>query len=101
MPDIMLVLSCLSYQLETTTVRRLARIAEAMLCMTGRITMRGLSRWTERGGSYRTVQRWFHSTLDWSQLHWLLIRTHLLGEEDEWILAADEVVVTKSCIASD
>ena len=91
MPDIMLVLSCLRYQLETTTVRRLGRIADAMLSMTGRVTQRGLSRWTDRGGSYRTVQRWFHSPLDWAQLHWLLIKTHLLGEQSEWILAADEV----------
>lgn len=96
MPDIMLVLTCLSYELDKTSQRRLARIVEAMLSMTGRITMRGLSRWSERGGSYRTIQRWFHTSMNWGQLHWLLVREHLLGEETEWLLAGDEVVVTKS-----
>jgi hypothetical protein len=32
-------------------------IVEAMLAMAGRVTILGLSRWTEKGGSYRTVQR--------------------------------------------
>jgi putative transposase len=96
MPDIMLVLTCLSYELDKTSQRRLTRIVEAMLSMTGRITMQGLSRWSERGGSYRTIQRWFYSSMNWGQLHWLVIREHLLGEETEWLLAGDEVVVTKS-----
>lgn len=96
MADIMLVLTCLSYELDKTSQRRLSRIVEAMLSMTGRITMRGLSRWSKRGGSYRTIQRWCYSAMNWGQLHWLLIREHLLGEETEWLLAGDEVVVTKS-----
>jgi len=29
-------------------------------------------------------------------VHWQLVRTHLLGEDTEWGLAGDEVVVTKS-----
>ncbi|QEP44761.1 bifunctional (p)ppGpp synthetase/guanosine-3',5'-bis(diphosphate) 3'-pyrophosphohydrolase [Ectothiorhodospiraceae bacterium BW-2] len=44
MPDIMLLLTCLSYELGKTNQRRLVRIAEAMLSMTGRVTMLGLSR---------------------------------------------------------
>jgi putative transposase len=58
--------------------------------------MRGLSRWTERGGSYRTLQRLFNTTLSWGQVHWLVIRQHLLGDETQWLLAGDEVVVSKS-----
>jgi len=96
MTDIMLVLSCLSHEIDPTTLRRLVRLAEAMLSMTGRVTMRGLSRWSERGGSYRTLQRWFHSQLDWAHLHWLVVSSHLIGEQSEWLLAGDEVVVTKS-----
>jgi len=38
-------------------MRRLSRIAQAMLSMSGRVTMLGLSRWAGKGGSYRTVQR--------------------------------------------
>ena len=67
-----------------------------MLSMTERVTILGLSRWSERGGSYRTLLRWFHSKLNWAELHWLLVREHLLVEEQEWILAGDEVVVSKS-----
>ncbi|MCP5081141.1 MAG: transposase [Alphaproteobacteria bacterium] len=96
MPDIMLLLTCLSQSLDNTNRRRFICVVEGMLSMTGRVTMRGLSRWTERGGSYRTLQRFFNSSLSWGQLHWLLIRQHLLGDETEWLLAGDEVVVTKS-----
>ena len=70
---------------------------EATLAMTGRVTMEGLSRWTEKGGSYRTVQRFFNETHAWSQWRWLLIKSQLseklLGI---WILIADEVVITKA-----
>ncbi len=64
--------------------------------MSGRVTMLGLSRWTERGGSYRTVQRFFNTTLAWGQIHWLIVRHHLLAAEGLVLLAGDEVVVTKS-----
>jgi putative transposase len=96
MPDIMLLLSCLSQSLDKTSLRRLGCLVEGLLAMTGRVTMRGVSRWTERGGSYRTLQRFFNTTLSWGQLHWLVIRQHLLGNETQWLLAGDEVVVSKS-----
>jgi len=57
MPDIMMLLACLNHDLGNTTVRRLGRIVEALLSMTGRVTMRGLSRWSASGGRYRTMQR--------------------------------------------
>ena len=37
-----------------------------MLVMPGRITMLGLSRWAGKGGSYRTVQRFFATVLPWA-----------------------------------
>jgi putative transposase len=96
MPDIMMVLAGLSHGLNATTMRPLAVIVEAMLSMTGRVTMLGLSRWTESGGSYRTVQRFFNTTLGWSKVHWSIIRQHLLDPGDVLLMAGDEVVVTKS-----
>ncbi len=96
MPDIMLMLNCLSQSLDKTSLGRLGCLVEGLLAMTGRVTMRGLSRWTERGGSYRTLQRFFNTTLSWGQVHWLVIRQHLLGDETQWLLAGDEVVVSKS-----
>ena len=48
------------------------------------------------GGSYRTVQRFFYTAVDWSQVHWLLIQTHLLQPQATYLLVGDEVVVTKA-----
>jgi putative transposase len=42
------------------------------------------------------VQRFFNTAVDWSQVHWLLIKTHLLQPQATYILAGDEVVVTKA-----
>src|SRR5688500_19497500 len=94
MLDIMRIFICLSQRLSTTELRQLTGITEALLAMRGRVTMRGLSRWAGQGGSYRTVQRFFNTILDWSQLQWLLIRTHLLDDEDEVVASGDHVVVT-------
>jgi hypothetical protein len=58
--------------------------------------MLGLSRWTEKGGSYRTVQRLYHTVLPWNALHWLFFRTRFLQVADEHIIAGDEVVVSKA-----
>lgn len=96
MPDIMRILSCLSQNVDKTNLGRLGCVVEGLLAMTGRVTMRGLSRWTEHRGSYRTLQRFFNTTLSWGQVHWLVIRQHLLGDETQWLLAGDEVVVSKS-----
>ncbi len=96
MPEIMRILSCLSQSVDDTSLGRLGCLVGGLLAMTGRVTMRGLSRWTERGGSYRTLQRFFNTTLSWGQLHWLVIRQHLLGDETQWLLAGDEVVVSKA-----
>ena len=78
------------------TMNQLAIIVEAVLAMTGRVTMLGLSRWTEKGGSYRTVQRFFGEKIEWPKLRWQLIKPHATGAKGVWLLTGDEVVVTKS-----
>jgi hypothetical protein len=67
-----------------------------MLAMTGRVTMLGISRWTERGGSYRTIQRFFNSPIMWAKVNWFFIRHHLLDRQDTILIGGDESVVTKS-----
>jgi hypothetical protein len=67
-----------------------------MLSMTGRVTMRGLSRWTTKGGSYRTLQRFFYTPVNWLMLQWVVIRHHLLDQGDTILAAGDHVVVTKA-----
>ena len=96
MADIIAVLRCLDQSLSKTTLRQLGRIIPAMLAMTGRVTMLGMSRWTDQGGSYRTVQRFFNTVIAWSQVQWFFIRHHLLEAEDTILIAGDESVVTKS-----
>ena len=96
MPDIMLVVACLSQCLNPTTLRQLSRVTEAMLAMTGRVTMRGIARWAGKGGSYRTIQRFFTTSRSWATLQWVLIRHHLLDRDDVILMGGDDVVVTKS-----
>ena len=96
MPDMMLVVACLSQCLDPTTLRQLSRVTEAMLAMTGRVTMRGISRWAGKGGSYRTIQRFFTTGLSWATLPWVLIRHQLLEPDDVIVMGGDDVVVTKS-----
>ena len=90
------ILSALSPHLNRRTLNQLTIIVEAVLAMTGRVTLLGLSRWTEKGGSYRTVQRFFKEKIDWSKLRWQLIKRHLTGAKGVFVLTGDEVVVTKS-----
>ena len=96
MPDIMVLLACLSQCVEPTPLRQLGRVIEAMLSMSGRVTMRGLSRWAGKGGSYRTIQRFFNASLNWCHLNWLLIRHHVLDTDDVVVMSGDHVVVTKA-----
>jgi len=96
MINILALLQCLAPVLTPTTLRQFSRIILALLAMTGRVTMLGIARWTEPGGSYRTVQRFFNTAVDWSQVHWLLIQTHLLQPQATYLLVGDEVVVTKA-----
>jgi len=96
MGTILPLLCCLSGELRMTTIRQLSRIVLAMLAITGRVTMLGLARWTGTGGSYRTIQRFFHTTLPWAAILWVFVRTHLLAKGADVLLVGDECVVTKA-----
>ncbi len=94
--DILALLQgCLPY-LTATTLRQFSRIAFALLVMSGRVTMLGISRWAGQGGSYRTVQRFFHTGMPWASLFWVFFRQHLYHPAGVYLLAGDEVVVTKA-----
>jgi len=96
MPDIMMVLTCFNQLIAPTTSRQLGRVIEAILAISGRITIKGLSRWSAKGGSYRTLQRFFITPLNWLQLNWLMIRHHLWDADDITLISGDHVVVTKA-----
>jgi hypothetical protein len=94
--DILALLQCLQPSLTATTLRQLSQIALALLTMTGRVTMTGIARWTGDGTRYRTIQRFFATGLPWPQLFWSVFRQHHFQPDDTYILAGDEVVVTKA-----
>jgi hypothetical protein len=96
MTDILALLQNIAPLLEKTTFRRMSQVIFGILVASGRITMLGLSRWTEKGGSYRTIQRFYHSALPWKAIQWIFFRERFLVPEDEYIAAGDEVVVSKA-----
>lgn len=96
MQAILPFLLCLHPEVTMTTIRQFNLIVLALLAMTGRVTMRGISRWTGPGGSYRTVQRFFTTVIPWASLFWLFFRTHLLRSDDVYLVGGDETVVTKA-----
>jgi len=96
MSEIITLLGCLNPVLNYTLIRQLTCITEAMLAISGRVTMLGLSRWTSAGGSYRTIQRFFNTKINWPLIRWLFVRHHLQEKEDTILIAGDEVNVTKS-----
>src|SRR5512138_121574 len=89
-------LLCLYPEVSMTTIRQFSHIALGLLAMTGRVSMLGISRWSAKGGSYRTVQRFFATTLPWAALLWVFFRTHLIHPTDIYLLAGDETVVSKA-----
>lgn len=94
--DIVALLQCLQPCVSATTLRQFSRIVRALLVMTGRVTMLGLSRWAGKGGSYRTVQRLFATVLPWATLFWVFFRQHVYRPGDIYLLVGDEVVATKA-----
>src|ERR671936_199642 len=94
--DIVALFQCLRPSLPSTTWRQLSRIALALLVMTGRVTMLGISRWAGKGGSYRTVQRFFATVIPWAILFWVFFRHHVYCPDDVYLAAGDDVIVTKA-----
>jgi len=60
--------------------------------MRGRITMLGISRWSEEY-SYKTIERFFDKKIDWLSIKWRMVES-VIGEEV--ILVADETTVSKA-----
>lgn len=96
MTEIIPLLLCLEPYLSSTTLRQFHHVVFAMLCIPKRATMLGLSRWSDKGGSYRTLQRLYHTPFDWLTLHWIFLKTHLVSPDKFYLLAGDEVVEAKA-----
>ena len=87
MSEIITLLACLNPTLNYTSTRQLACIAEAMIAMSGRVTMLGLHQRTSAGGSYRTIQRFFNTKFNWPLIRWLFVRHHLREKNDTILVA--------------
>ena len=96
MPNILTLLDCFAPYLSVASIRQLSQIISAIITMSGRVTMLGMSRWTDKGGSYRNIQRFFYTLIPWSQLFWTFFRTYVFNPEDVYLLVGDESVVTKA-----
>lgn len=96
MVDIVALLPCTRPHVTAPTVRQLSHIIVALLTMTGRVTMVGMARWAGKGGSYRTLQRWFATVIPWGILLWVFFRYHLSCPGDVYLVAGDEGIVTKA-----
>lgn len=96
MNEIIPLLICLEPYLSATSLRQLRHVIFSMLCIPKRVTMLGLSRWGEKGGSYRTIQRLYQGPINWLQLHWIFLKTHLVTSDKVYLLAGDEVVEAKA-----
>jgi len=95
MNEIATLLFCMSSIIEPTVLRQLNVVCSAMFCMTGRVTMLGISRWAGKGGSYRTIQRFFLKTISWEKLNWQLVRNQIQNM-DRVIFAGDATTITKA-----
>lgn len=96
MPDILPLLRSLESILPKTTSKQLHKIIMAMLVMPAKITQRNIARWTETGANYRTVQRFFHTNIDWLQVASLFFFLFVYNSSQTYILVGDETVLKKS-----
>ncbi len=96
MPEIIALFTVFNLCLSTTMIRQLCQVVFALLAMTGQVTMLNISRWTSKGGSYRTIQRFFSTDLPWPKMCWLFFKKYLFDPKSLYILVADEVTVSKT-----
>jgi hypothetical protein len=96
MTEILALLQNIAPVVSATILKQMSQVIYGLLLSNGRITMLEISRWTERGGSYRTIQRWYHTKLLWLQIRWVLFMSQLWKVGHEYIAAGDEVVFGKA-----
>ena len=96
MSEIVALLQSIAPVISHTVLQQMSQVIYGLLISNGRITMLEISRWTEGGGSYRTIQRWYHSQLIWLQIMWIFFTNQLWKPGHEYIAAGDEVVFGKA-----
>lgn len=96
MNEITTILVCLHPLLDKSTYRQLPVISQSPLVTTGRVTMPGISRWAEPGGSYRTARRFFTKDICWPSFNWSIAKASFGNSPGVIPAAGDATTVTKS-----
>jgi len=96
MTEILALLQNIAPIVSATILQQLSHVIYGMLISNGRITMLEISRWTEAGESYRTIQRLYHTPLLWLQIQWIFFTSQLQRPDREYIAVGDEVVFGKA-----
>ena len=96
MTEILALLQNIAPVVSATILQQMSHVIYGMWISNGRITMLEISRWTGTGGSYRTIQRLYHTPLLWLQIQWRLFTNQLWKADHEYIAAGDEVVFGKA-----
>jgi putative transposase len=94
--EILTLFACCSHLLHRTSIRHLTIIVRAMLTMSGRVTIKGLARWTQGSASYRTLQRFYAQTVPWLAVSVKFFETHLCDSEAEYLIGGDTTTITKA-----
>lgn len=96
MSEIVALLQKIASVVSPTILKQMSHVIYGLLITNGRITMLEVSRWTETGGSYRTIQRWYHSKMLWLQIRWIFFTSWSWNPKHEYIAAGDEVIFGKA-----
>ena len=96
MTEILALLQNIAPVVSATILQQMSHVIYGMLISNGRITMLEISRWTEAGGSYRTIQRLYYAPLLWLQIQWIFFTSQIQKPSHEYIAAGDEVVFGKA-----
>ena len=96
MSEIVSLFTVFSPHVSAATLRQFCEIVCAVFAMTGSVTMRNISRWTQKGGSYRTIQRFYNTLIPWGTLCWVFFSAHLFEPDDVYLFSGDESIIGKS-----
>ena len=96
MKTIVETLSVLSSELSYSNLRILSEICKGIFRLGGKVTGLNISRYTDKGGSYRNIQRFFLVNINWLRIRMLLFSSFLYSVGEIFIMAADECTEGKA-----
>src|SRR5664280_550628 len=69
---------------EKMTLHQFTKLIFGMLVAYRSITLLGLSHWTEKGGSYHSIQWFYCSSLPWKAIPWLFLPKRFFQSASEY-----------------